>query len=51
MKKKNVIIGLGAAVAATAAGVVAYKNRDKIKNKVNEVKEKRCAKKEAKKSK
>jgi len=36
MKKKGLaILGIG---AAAAAGVVAYKNRDKIKNKINEVK-------------
>lgn len=34
MKKKGLaILGIGA-----AAAVVAYKNRDKIKNKINEVK-------------
>ena len=47
MKKKNAI-GLGALAAATAAGVVAYKNKDKIKGKVNELKEKKKCKKEKK---
>lgn len=45
MKKKNVIIGALSAVAATAAGVVAFKNKDKIKDKVNSLKEKKCKKK------
>ena len=45
MKKKGIIIGALSAVAATAAGVVAYKNKDKIKDKVKSVKEKKCKKK------
>ena len=45
MKKKNVIIGAGAAVAATVAGIFAFKNRDKIKGKIKDAKAKKAAKK------
>ena len=53
MKKKNIAIGVGATVAAAAAGYVAYKNRDKIKGKVDEIKckvkdKKNCKAKETK---
>ena len=41
MKKKGIIIG----ALAAAAGVFAYKNKDKIKDKVEEVKDKKKAKK------
>lgn len=45
MKKKGIIIGTVSAIAATAAGIVAFKNKDKIKNKVKSVKDKKCKKK------
>ena len=47
MKKKGIIIG----ALAAAAGVFAYKNKDKIKWKASEVKEKVKAKKCSKKAK
>ena len=40
MKKKNIIIGAGSAILAAVAGVAAYKNKEKIKNKVNKLKKK-----------
>ena len=46
MKKKGIIIGSLAAVATAAAGVVAFKNRDKIKGKIKECKCKKCNKDE-----
>lgn len=43
MKKKdrNILIGVGSGIAALLAGVVAFKNKDKIKNKVNSLKSKK----------
>ena len=45
MKKKNIVIGAIGTIAATAAGVVAFKNKDKIKEKDKSLKEKKCKKK------
>ena len=38
MKKKNIIIGSCIAAASAIAGVVAFKNKDKIKKKINSCK-------------
>ena len=45
MKKKSIIIGALGAAAATAAGIFAFKNKDKIKDKVKSVKDKKQSKK------
>ena len=45
MKKKNILIGAIGTIAATAAGVVAFKNKDKIKDKVKSLKENKRKKK------
>lgn len=42
MKKKNVIVGSALAAGAAVAGFFAFKNRDKIKGKVKEIKDKKC---------
>ena len=45
MKKKNIAIGVGVAAATAAAGYAAYKNKDKIKAKIDDVKCKKAKKK------
>lgn len=45
MKKKNIAIGIGALATTAAAGYVAYKNKDKIKAKLDEAKCKKAKKK------
>ena len=44
MKKGKVALGIGAAAAAVA-GIFAFKNRKKIKNKIDEAKAKKAEKK------